>query len=194
MSARTPACARDRVLTLAGPAPTSGAATGRRQGLSRLDSFIRRLEAQRACLDHAALLVENIPGPALELGLGNGRTFDHLRERLAGREIFVFERRPDAHPDCTPDADHLVVGDLEATLPGAGAQLPQPAALVHSDIGTGDPARNAGLAARLSLLLPPLLAPGAVVVSDQRLDAAALEALPLPANVPAERYFLYRRR
>ena len=31
-------------------------------------------------------------GPVLELGLGNGRTFDHLRERLPGRRIVAFDR------------------------------------------------------------------------------------------------------
>ena len=30
--------------------------------MSRLDSFIRRLEAQRACLDRAALLIGDIDG------------------------------------------------------------------------------------------------------------------------------------
>ncbi|MGH7040351.1 MAG: class I SAM-dependent methyltransferase, partial [Stellaceae bacterium] len=30
--------------------------------MSRLDSFIRRLKAQRACLDHAALLVRALAG------------------------------------------------------------------------------------------------------------------------------------
>ena len=60
--------------------------------MSRLDSFIRRLAAQRACLDRAAALIDEIDGPVLEFGLGNGRTFDHLRERLPGRAIFVFER------------------------------------------------------------------------------------------------------
>ena len=48
--------------------------------MSRLDSFIRRLEAQRACLDRAAALIAGIDGAVLELGLGNGRTYDHLRE------------------------------------------------------------------------------------------------------------------
>ncbi|MGH6887075.1 MAG: class I SAM-dependent methyltransferase, partial [Geminicoccales bacterium] len=48
--------------------------------MSRLDSFIRRLEAQRACLDLAAARIADLPGPVLELGLGNGRTYDHLRE------------------------------------------------------------------------------------------------------------------
>ena len=53
--------------------------------VSRLDSFIRRLEAQRACLDHAADLIRGRDGAVLELGLGNGRTYDHLRELFGGR-------------------------------------------------------------------------------------------------------------
>ena len=162
--------------------------------LSRLDSFIRRLLAQRACLDLAVDLIGGLDGPVLELGLGNGRTFDHLRERLPNREIFVFERRPDAHPDCLPGAAHLIVGDLEVTLAAAGARLPTPAAMAHSDIGTGDAERNARIAASLARTLPPLLASGAVVVSDQALATPALEPLPLPGGIEPGRYFLYRRR
>ncbi len=74
--------------------------------MSRLDSAIRRLQAQRACLDAAAALVAGLPGPVLELGLGNGRTYDHLREILPAREIFVFERRIAAHPASIPDERH----------------------------------------------------------------------------------------
>ncbi len=51
------------------------------------------MTAQRDCLALAARLVADVPGPVLELGLGNGRTYDHLREILPGREIFVFDRR-----------------------------------------------------------------------------------------------------
>ena len=74
--------------------------------MSRLDSFIRRLKAQRACLTHAAQAIGNDEGTVLELGLGNGRTYDHLRECLPERDIFVFEREVRAHPDCIPDTDH----------------------------------------------------------------------------------------
>ncbi len=162
--------------------------------MSRLDSFIRRLEAQRACLDLACAAIAGLPGPVLELGLGNGRTFDHLRERLPDREIFVFEREPRPHPACWPDADHLIIGDLAETLPRAGRWLPAPAALVHADLGTGDAARNARLAAWLAGELPPLVAPGGMVVSDQELSAAPLAPLPPPPAIQPGRYFLYRRR
>lgn len=161
--------------------------------MSRLDTFIQRLEAQRACLGLASGLVAALPGPVLELGLGNGRTYDHLRSLFPDREIFVFERQPAAHPACMPDPGHLIVGDLRETLPGALRLLPGPAALVHSDIGTADAERNARLAAWLAGVLPPLLVPGGVVASDQRLDDPALEPLPLPAGLAPGRYFLYSR-
>jgi len=161
--------------------------------VSRLDSFIRRLEAQRACLDRAVALVADLPGPALEIGLGNGRTYDHLRDRLKGRSIFAFDRHVAAHPDCVPDGDHMVVGDFRATLPQAAARIGAPAALAHCDIGSGDRAATAALAAWLAPALVPLLRTGAVVASDQPLAARGLAALPLPDGVALGRYFLYRK-
>ncbi|TIS83279.1 MAG: hypothetical protein E5X00_05295, partial [Mesorhizobium sp.] len=47
--------------------------------MSRLESFIRRLTAQRDILDQVCAEVAKIEGPILELGLGNGRTFHPLR-------------------------------------------------------------------------------------------------------------------
>ncbi len=161
---------------------------------SRLDSFIRRLEAQRACLDWATAAVADVPGATLELGLGNGRTYDHLRTRLsAGREIFAFDRQVAAHPDCIPDADHLLVGDFRDTVPAFAARHGATAALVHADIGSGDAAATAALARWLGPALIPLLAAHAIVLCDQALDAQGLRLQPLPPGVPADRYFIYRR-
>lgn len=161
--------------------------------LSRLDSFIRRLQAQRDCLDLAAAAICDLPGPVLELGLGNGRTYDHLRGLLPEREIFVFEREVRAHPDCIPDAAHLFLGDIRDTLTEATARLSGLAALVHSDIGTGEAARNARLAAWLAGALPPLLCAGAWVVADQPFGHPQLIRQPPPDGVEPERYFLYRK-
>ncbi len=161
--------------------------------MSRLDSFIRRLEAQRACLDRAAELVAAVPGPVLEIGLGNGRTYDHLRQRLPDREVFVFERQMAAHPRCVPPARWLVLGDARDTLSGALARLPGKAALAHADIGSGDEAANRHLAAALAPHLAALMAPGGVVVSDQELRTQGLAPLPLPAGVKPGRYHMYRR-
>lgn len=160
--------------------------------MSRLNSFIRRVTAQRDCLDAAARLIADLPGPALELGLGNGRTFDHLREILPGREIFVFDRQVVAHPDCIPDDAHLLLGDFHDTVPTALARIGARAALAHCDIGSGDRAATAALAAWLGPALVPLLADGAVVVGDQPLDDPALTPLPLPDGVAPGRYHMYR--
>lgn len=160
--------------------------------MSRLDSAIRRLEAQRACLEHAARLIAGVEGPVVELGLGNGRSFDHLRALLPGREIFAFDRQLDAHPDCRPDARHLILGDFEDTLPNALANIGAPAALVHADTGTGEAQRNARLAAWLAPRILAITAKGGVIVSDQELTGIDAAAIALPNGVAPGRYFLYR--
>src|SRR5258708_26085149 len=79
--------------------------------MSRRDSFIARMQAQRDCLNFLKPAVEALPGPILEVGLGNGRTYDHLRDLFPGREIYVFERKVAAHPDCIPPDDRLFLGE-----------------------------------------------------------------------------------
>ena len=162
--------------------------------MSRLDSAIRRLEAQRACLELAAGLIADSPGLVFELGLGNGRTFDHLREILPEREIFVFERKVAAHPSCVPDDEHLLLGDFADTLPAAAARFAGRVALAHGDVGSGRAESDAAVAALVSEHLSAALAPGAVVLCDQPLDLADAESLALPEGVKPGRYHLYRRR
>lgn len=160
--------------------------------MSRLDSFIRRLEAQRRCLDLAMALVAELPGPVLELGLGNGRTYDHLREHLPDRAIWVFERDPRPHPDCRPPEERLVIGDLADTLPGAVARIGAPAALVHADLGSADPERDRALARLVAGQLPALVAAGGIVVADQDVAAPGFVPVAVPGLAPG-RYFVFRR-
>ncbi len=160
--------------------------------LTRLDKAIRRLKAQRACLDWAASEAVAIPGVICELGLGNGRTYDHLRARLPGRDIYVFERSVSAHPTAVPPQDRLILGNIEETLLEAQPRFAGRVALMHSDIGTGDDARNARIAAWLGPLLPPFMAPGGIIASDQPLEALADIEAPLPEGVSENRYYLYR--
>lgn len=162
--------------------------------MSRLDSFIRRLEAQRACLNYAAELIASLPGNVLEFGLGNGRTYDHLREKLPDRDIYVFERKVAAHPRCIPPDDRLFLGEVLDTLPKAIAQLGQNTALANADIGSGDEEASKRLARAMLPFILQLLKPGAILVSDQPADDAALEPLPLPFGIKPGRYFLQRRR
>jgi hypothetical protein len=161
--------------------------------MSRLDSFIRRLEAQRACLNHAAELIRDIDGFVLELGLGNGRTYDHLRELFPDREIYVCERQVAAQPDCVPPPERLILGDMRQTLPAARDRFGGRVALAHFDAGTGATAANLMLATELSPHIASLLCPGGMLVSDPPIEAAGVAALALPDGVAPGRYHLYRR-
>jgi hypothetical protein len=158
--------------------------------MSRLDSFIRRLQAQRDCLTAAVAQIRGIDGFVLELGLGNGRTFDHLREISPDREIYVFDRQVNAHPDCVPAADHLFLGEITATLPQALARLGAGAALVHTDVGTGVQESNDRLAATLAPMIRRILRVGGIVISDQALTTPGLSPIALPEGVKPGRYFM----
>jgi len=158
--------------------------------MSRLDSFIRRLQAQRACLTEAVAQIRGVEGFVLELGLGNGRTYDHLREICPDREIYVFDRQVNAHPDCVPAADHLFLGEITTTLPQALAKLGPNAALVHTDVGTGDQKSNEKLAATLAPIIRSILRVGGIVISDQALTHPGLSPIALPEGVKPGRYFM----
>jgi hypothetical protein len=161
--------------------------------MSRLDSFIRRLEAQRILLNWAVDEVQRRQGIILELGLGNGRTYDHLREQLPGREIYAFDRMVNANPRSIPPQEYLVLGDFAETLPPFAKQRPERAALLHYDAGLGNPEANARQIALLTPMLPPLVMPGGLILSDQRLNHPQLRAQALPAAIPPDRYFVYMR-
>ncbi|HZS81300.1 MAG TPA: class I SAM-dependent methyltransferase [Stellaceae bacterium] len=160
--------------------------------MSRLDSNIRRLVAQRACLDRAAALIRGREGVVFELGLGNGRTYDHLRENLPDRAIYVFECLVTAHPDCVPAAEYLIVGDLRETLPRAAARFRARVALLHLDTASSNRAASERLAAELAPHMAPLLRPGAVIASGLPLPGGSWHPLPLPSEVEEGRYYLYQ--
>jgi hypothetical protein len=147
--------------------PQPACRRGRTRRMSRLDSMLRRLAAQRDCLNWAAGQVADRPGAVLELGLGNGRTYDHLREVMPGRRIVVIDRALNAHPDCVPPPQDLLLGEAEAMLDRLAAE-----------------------AARLSPAIARLMVPGGIVVSGQPL--AGLAECPPPPGVPAGRYPVYR--
>lgn len=157
--------------------------------MSRLESFIRRLEAQRACLDLS--LRHLVPGAVMELGLGNGRSYDHLRERLRGnRLIYALDRQLAAHPGCVPK--ELLLGEFRDTLPVLARRIGRAIALVHADTGSGDEDASRAQALGLPALLEPLLVEGALVVSDQDMRPP-WDPLPLPPDVAPGRYFIWRR-
>lgn len=160
--------------------------------LTRLDKLRLRLEAQNACLGWAFKQIAGHPGPVFELGLGHGRTYDHLRTHLPERDIYVFDREIDCYDDCIPPADRTILGDIGETLAAAAERFPNKAVLIHSDMGSYTEAHNSAMSERLSRLLPAVLAKGGIVVSDLPLAMPGASALPLPSGAQDGRYFLYR--
>lgn len=164
--------------------------------MSRLDSFINRMVAQRDCLNEVATWLggDRLTDPVLELGLGNGRTYDHLRSLFPKAPIFVFDRAMKANPKSAPPPEFMILGEIAETLPGISPRLNGGARLVHADLGTGVPETTAPILRFLERALPPLLADGAYIVTDQALTVAAWEPVALPAGVTEGRYFIWQQR
>lgn len=161
--------------------------------MSRLDLFIDRMVSQRACLDFAIDQTADMPGPVFELGLGNGRTYHHMRERITGRDLYVFERAVASHPDSTPPEDLTILGDVTETLPQTLERMGATASLIHADLGGHNRAKNDIFARLISPLVEPLLAPGGLMVSSDRMYFETLTELPLPPDAVEERCFIYQR-
>lgn len=159
--------------------------------MSRLESFIRRMQAQKECLNHVMNDVIDKPGIILEIGLGNGRTYDHLRQTLKTHSIYAFDQRIAAHPDCIPHEEFMILGDVYKTFPAFVREHKNKACLIHMDIGTGDKQDNRKIAEFISPLLGDVLQIEGLVLSDQELFG--LKPLKLPENVPQDRYFIYQK-
>ena len=80
--------------------------------LTRLDKLLFRLEAQHISLQWIFREIAGLPGVVFEMGLGHGRTYDHLRTHLPDREIYVLDREIDCFDDCIPPDDRLLLGDI----------------------------------------------------------------------------------
>lgn len=160
--------------------------------MSRLDSFIRRMTAQRDILNQVAQQ-SSLPktGHILELGLGNGRTYSHLRELFPQRRIIVFDRALMAHKSCTPLEENLVLGEISET---AVDYVGGDAAMVHADIGSGSDDIDEETLQWLPSLIVGLLANGGVAVCGMPLQTCELVPLSIPESIDSQRYFLYQKK
>lgn len=157
--------------------------------MSRLESMRRRLSAQIDGLNWAAELISGLNGDVLELGLGNGRTYDHLRERMPDRRIWVIDRVLKPHPSCIPPQEDFLQGeadDMLAELARRGTKM----VLAHYDFGFGVKEKDVEEGARLSPLIGPLMVPGGLMVSQQPL--VGFEQIIGPETIDPERYLFYR--
>jgi hypothetical protein len=149
----------------------------------------RRLTAQIDGINWAAEQIGGVAGDVLEMGLGNGRSYDHLRQQIKGRRIWVVDRVLKCHPSCVPPPADFLQGEAEdmlQRLADEGARI----ALAHYDFGFGVKERDVEEGARLSPLIAAVMVPGGLVLSQQPL--VGLEQISGPDTIDPERYLFYR--
>jgi len=155
--------------------------------VSALDLLIRRLMSQRASLERASSMITQLPGPALQIGWGDGAAYDHLHEILRRRDLFVFDKAIAAPESAPPQQEHRIIGDPSDTLPQAWERWRREAAFAYLNFPA--PARAAS---ELAPLLAPLLRPGAIIIAEASLELPGWEALPSPEGARDAREHLYR--
>ncbi len=156
--------------------------------MSRLDSMLRRLTAQRDGLNWAAEQISDMTGDVLDMGLGNGRTYDHLREILPDRRIWVMDRVLQCHPSSTPPAEDFLQGEAEPMLKKLAADG-QKIAMAHYDFGRGIKDEDVAEAARLSPLIARVMRPGGLLISGQPL--VGFDQISGPDTIAPDRYLFY---
>ena len=162
-----------------------------RPGKSTLDRMIDRLTAQRVALGWAAGCVAGTHGMVMEIGLGKGRTYDHLRSLFPARDILVFDMWLRAPAALAPDEDRLFLGDFRETLPRAAERFERTVRLVHADVGSAREEEEDGIRGWIGGLIEPFLVPGALVLSDRRIGLVGWEEVAVPGT-EAWPYFGWR--
>lgn len=157
--------------------------------MSRLDSIMRRLAAQRDGLEWAAELTKNLKGDALDMGLGNGRTYDHMREIMPDRRIWVIDRVLQCHHSCVPPTQDFLEGEAEEML-GRLASNNAQIVLAHYDFGFGVKEKDVAEATRLSPAIARVMAPSGIIVSGQPL--VGFTQVDGPSSVAKDRYCFYK--
>jgi hypothetical protein len=157
--------------------------------MSRLESFRRRLTAQIDGINWAIEQTRDVQGDILEMGLGNGRTYDHLRE-YAQRRIWVIDRVLQCHPSCIPPKADFLQGEADDKLDVLAANESK-IALAHYDFGFGVKEKDVEEGARLSPLIAAVMVSGGLVVSQQPL--VGFTQIWGPESIDRERYLFYRK-
>ena len=160
--------------------------------MSRLEDLTHRFLTQQAALNRAVDMIEGLDGIVVELGLGKGRSFDHLRERLPNRDIYVFDHELSCEPEFAPPPAFWMFGEITSTLPAFCRRFAGQAILVHSDIGTRERADALPLVTFVTEHLGRLLKKDGIVASDRPMAELTWEALPALREMEQFPYYMYR--
>lgn len=161
--------------------------------MSRLEDLTHRFLAQQAALNLGVELIADVDGIIVELGLGKGRTFDHLRERLSARAIYVFDHELSCEPEYAPAPEYRMFGNITETLPTFCDRFPGQAALIHCDVGTRDRESDQPLVDFIATQFEILITAGGVVVSDRPMERSAWSTLASLPEMQRFPYYMYRQ-
>mgnify|MGYP001350621572 CR=1 FL=1 len=161
--------------------------------MSRLEDFTFRFLTQQAVINRAAQMIAGIDGIIVELGLGKGRSFDHIRERLPQRDIYVFDRELSCEPEFAPPSEFWVFGDIVETLPLFCQRYSGQAVFIHSDIGSRHRDDDIPLVQFVSDHLGGLLREGGIVASDRPMPGTGWADLPSLREMEQFPYYMYRK-
>lgn len=157
--------------------------------MSRLESMIRRLTAQKIGLEWGVEHTQNIAGDFVEIGLGNGRSYDHLRETAPDKKIWVLDRALQCHPSCVPPEGSFLQGEVnEAMMQMKSDNIG--IALAHYDLGIGVKDKDKAEAAALSPRIKGIMVKGGLIISSQPL--VGFTQIEGPAEISAGRYYFYK--
>ena len=148
----------------------------------------RRLTAQIDGINWAAEKIADMDGDVLEMGLGNGRTYDHLRQELPDRRIWVIDRMLRCHPSCVPPEQDFLEGEAEPMLQRL-AQTGAKMVLAHYDFGYGVKDKDVEEGCRLSPLIKAVMAEGGLILSQQPL--VGFKQIRGPDTIAPDRYLFY---
>lgn len=157
--------------------------------MSRLESMRRRLTAQIDGINWAAAQITGMAGDVLEMGLGNGRTYDHLRQEMPDRRIWVIDRVLKPHPSCIPPAETFLEGEAEPMLKRLRAEG-RTMVLAHYDFGYGIKEKDVAEGAALSPHIAAVMSPGGLILSQQPLTG--FRQIAGPNTIDPERYLFYQ--
>ena len=157
--------------------------------MSRLESMMRRLAAQKTGLEWCVEQIKSITGDFVEIGLGNGRSYDHLREIAPDKKIWVLDRILQCHPSCVPPKDSFLQGEANEVM----TQMKSDnigISLAHYDFGIGVKDKDEAEAAALSPLIKDIMVKDGLLMSCQPL--VGFTQIEGPAEIPTGRYYFYK--
>ncbi|MCO5142934.1 MAG: class I SAM-dependent methyltransferase [Oligoflexia bacterium] len=163
--------------------------------MSRLEKLIRRMSAQKQSLDALIERIQktNLEGFVVEVGLGSGRTYDHLRTYLPNKKIYVFDLEVDCHPTCVPPEGDLFLGYAQETLLPFAAENQGRACLIHCDIGTKDKEHDERIYREITPAILQLSHSGTLIASDRSLISEGLSEISDNQSSADWPYYLYMK-